>query len=688
MKWFGNLKIRSKLMLSFSMLIVITMITGYLSILNMNSLNAKEENLYKGNLLPISWLSELTDYFQRIRVNVGNIIIAGTPDEISQNEKQIHNYDLKIKKLIAEFSPTVSSDSEKISFQNFIDYYQSYVDNTDKFSSLVKSGQKEKAAALVNTDMDKVAKAAQNQLSRLVVINTNEGREVYLADSSDASRITMILISFMVIGLLIAVVLAIYISKSLSGGITQIYDRIDSLKNICVLNLKKGAEQMAGGDLNVKIETGTKPLNIISEDELGLLARGVNEIIKMIQETVASVEKAVGKVAGLIGETNRLVDSSLNGKLNVRGNEAQFEGGYKKVIEGLNKTLNAISRPFDEAGTVLGKMAEGDLTVRMTGDYLGEYKTLKDSINMTSQSLRKILSEVTSSIEATASAASQISSSAEEIAAGSEEQSSQTSEIATAVEQMTKTILETSRNAQSASEAAKEAGIIAKDGGSSVFDTVEGMERIDQIVSHASEKIMKLGTSSVQIGEIIQVINEIADQTNLLALNAAIEAARAGEQGRGFAVVADEVRKLAERTTKATKEIAQMIKQIQADTEDVVNSVNQGTEEVAEGKILAGKAGNSLNTIIAGSEKVVDIISQVAAASEEQSSAAEQISTNIEGITAVTNQSAAGVQQIARATEDLNRLALNLQELISSFTIDEGRSRLSVRQNGLLEKYN
>ena len=170
------------------------------------------------------------------------------------------------------------------------------------------------------------------------------------------------------------------------------------------------------------------------------------------------------------------------------------------------------------------------------------------------------------------------------------------------------------------------------------------------------------------------MIDDIADQTNLLALNAAIEAARAGEQGRGFAVVADEVRKLAERTTKATKEIAGMIKQIQKDTGNAVESMGEGTEEVERGKALANKAGESLREIVEESQHVVDIVTQVAAASEEQSSAAEQISKNIEAISSVTQQSAAGTQQIAHAAEDLNRLTLNLESLIEQFNISDSNS--------------
>jgi methyl-accepting chemotaxis protein len=182
-------------------------------------------------------------------------------------------------------------------------------------------------------------------------------------------------------------------------------------------------------------------------------------------------------------------------------------------------------------------------------------------------------------------------------------------------------------------------------------------------------------------------------------LNAAIEAARAGEQGRGFAVVADEVRKLAERTTKATKEIAVMIKQIQRDTSGAVASMEEGTQEVEKGKHLADKAGDSLNQIIKGAEQVVDIITQVAAASEEQSSTSEQISKSIEAINNVTQESSAGIQEIARASEDLSRLTVNLQELIAKFKTGEknihtdksydkhgSRSNFAVRSNGAIIK--
>jgi methyl-accepting chemotaxis protein len=279
--------------------------------------------------------------------------------------------------------------------------------------------------------------------------------------------------------------------------------------------------------------------------------------------------------------------------------------------------------------------------------------------------------------------------------------------VASAVEEMTKTIVENSRNASSTADTAKEAKMAAEQGGLVVEETVGGMRRIAEVVKQSAGTVQELGKSSDQIGEIIGVIDDIADQTNLLALNAAIEAARAGDQGRGFAVVADEVRKLAERTTKATKEIAGMIKKIQLDTRGAVTSMDEGTKQVDEGIKLADKAGTSLHQIVGISQKVTDMVSQIAAASEQQSTASEQISKNVEAISSVTGESAAGVQQIARAAEDLNRLTENLQQLLSKFSLggeaqhasshaapathktkeSASKSRVAVRANGALVRH-
>ncbi len=441
------------------------------------------------------------------------------------------------------------------------------------------------------------------------------------------------------------------------------------LKSICTLQtiLKTQSEvanEIAEGNLNVEIK-------VMSEDDtLG-----------------KSMLKIKNSLTSLIHELNDLSSAAIEGNLNARADELKHHGEYGTIVKGFNDTLEAITIPIKDGANVLTRIASGDLTARVTNDYNGDQKIITESINSVANSLTDAMSNVRDMVNSLVNASTQISSSTEEMAAGTQEQSSQSTEVASAVEQMTSTILDTSRNAGKAAEFSKRAGETAKKGGEVVKQTVHGMNRVAEVVHSAAITVKELGKSSDQIGEIIKVIDDIADQTNLLALNAAIEAARAGEQGRGFAVVADEVRKLAERTTKATKEIASMIKQIQSDTNNAVDSIESGTHEVEAGKESATKAIEALSEIIESTDKTIDVVNQVAAASEEQSAAAEEIRHSIEGISNVTMQSAAGIQQIAGTAEDLRNLTNNLQALVNKFKLEINNSNnphLAVRANGKL----
>jgi methyl-accepting chemotaxis protein len=312
---------------------------------------------------------------------------------------------------------------------------------------------------------------------------------------------------------------------------------------------------------------------------------------------------------------------------------------------------------------------EGDLTKRVdlnSRDELGELATW---FNAFVTKVHDIVFEVAQATRDVAGAATEIAASSEQMATGMNEQSQQVSQISSAIEEMSASVIEVARKSVEAAQNATESGKVAQEGGTIVGQTVVGMRGINDAVTSSAVSVQELGKRGQQIGQIIEVINDIADQTNLLALNAAIEAARAGEHGRGFAVVADEVRKLADRTTKATEEIAQSIEAIQRETTEAVNRMNTGTQQVQTGVERASHAGQSLELIVTKARSVAEMIQSIAAAAEQQSSASEQISRNIESITAVTRQSSEGAGQAAAAATQLSAKAEQLQSIVGRFRL-------------------
>ncbi|MCX8054771.1 MAG: methyl-accepting chemotaxis protein [Ignavibacteria bacterium] len=437
--------------------------------------------------------------------------------------------------------------------------------------------------------------------------------------------------------------------------------------------------------INDTLDAVTGPLNVAAE-YVDRISKGdippkiTDEYKGDFNEIKNNLNTCIDAINLLISDVHLLALAAVDGRLDTRADALKHQGDFRKIVQGVNDTLNAVIEPIKEANQVLGIMATGDLTARMLGDYRGDLAKLKQDINMLADSLSGLIRQVNELVDNTASSATEISATAEGLAAASQEQSAQADEVASAVEQMSRTITENAMAANKTAEVAQENGRIASEGGQVVSQTVDKMRDIAKVVKNSAENIEKLGESSKQIGEIISVIDDIADQTNLLALNAAIEAARAGEQGRGFAVVADEVRKLAERTTEATKQIAVMIKGIQSETEAAVIAMNKGTTEVTSGIELADKAGQSLKQILNSTQEVIDMINRIAAASEEQSATSEQISKNVTSISQVTAESAKRVEDVAHTAEDLAKMTNQLADLMRQFKIDEYSSNMPMRQ--------
>ncbi|MBI5892676.1 MAG: methyl-accepting chemotaxis protein [Deltaproteobacteria bacterium] len=310
---------------------------------------------------------------------------------------------------------------------------------------------------------------------------------------------------------------------------------------------------------------------------------------------------------------------------------------------------------------------EGDLTFRLPAGSTDEIGKTSAAFNNFMDKLHEIMIVVKLATDKVTASSKELSAISNQVEKGSIQQSQQSTLAATASEEMNATVTEVAKNASNAANFSIHANELASKGDKIINDTITEMQNISKSVEGVAKVVESLGKSSAEIGEIVSLINDIADQTNLLALNAAIEAARAGEQGRGFAVVADEVRKLAERTTTSTSEISRMIEAIQLGTQKAVTSMEGEKQEVERGVVLAREAGKALQEIVNGSQRVTDMISGIATAAEEQSYASVEISSNVEAIANVAKENHSAVSKITNASNELLKLSTDLQQMVGMF---------------------
>ncbi|XKH01252.1 methyl-accepting chemotaxis protein [Marinobacter nauticus] len=435
---------------------------------------------------------------------------------------------------------------------------------------------------------------------------------------------------------------------------------------------------------------------------IGELDTGISELKGSVatnagQEFISRIEKAVGDYAsqfdGLALNVNRLneLESSLTATARSAMDRAEeaYEGEQSLMLQAREQTsqiliivtalalaigigaalliTRAIITPLNQLVDHASKVADGDLRQNISTDRKDELGRLMMAMQVMTENLRHTIKEVSDGVSQIASASEELSAVTEQTSTGANQQRDETDQVATAMNEMTATVQEVAKNAASAATSASESDQQSKEGHRVVTSAMAQIEALSTDVDQSADLIAKLQEDSTNIGNILDVISSIAEQTNLLALNAAIEAARAGEQGRGFAVVADEVRALAKRTQDSTGEIETLVNTLQQGSKEAAESMRHNSDSAESAVGVARQAAESLDSIAASVSSIQGMNQQIATAVEEQTSVAEDISEGVVNIREVTDQSATANNQIAVSSSDLARLGGDLQRTVEKF---------------------
>lgn len=594
-----------KLNLGFLTVVILMIGLGSFALAEMNTLNASiifiGRNSFQGFVSIDSIAENISEYRQLQLLH----IISTSSAEKKQFEESMHALEQSNKVLFFDFKDLISNDADQVAYDRILVAWENYIKDSSGFIAPSQKMDQETALKYLNGDAkdDYVQIIKELQAWRMLSSGlTNQ----HLANSSKDHIFTKrLMIGLMIAAAIIAFGIGIYLARSISKAAGQMVATAEEIaqKDLSALALATAA--MAEGDLTQTISFQVREVNYRSNDEMGELAQAFNLMVNSLQQTGLSFSQMMQRLRESVGKI------SQNAKVLMAASE--------QLASAANQTGLATTQ-----------------------------------IANTMQQISRGATQQSESISRTANSMVQMSQAIEGVSKGAQDQTLAVTHVLGTTDQITNAIEQVSSNADAGTKGSALAAKVAREGVLTVSATLTSMQNIQTKVNASAKKVQEMGERSEQIGTIVEMIEEIASQTNLLALNAAIEAARAGEQGKGFAVVADEVRKLAERASGATREIGGLVKDIQTTVTDAVTAMQAGSAEVETGVSQANLAGNALSEILNTAEEVNRQVKEIASSARHMSSLSGELASATHSVSSVVEQNNSATAEMDAGAGEMN----------------------------------